>query len=138
MSIEDERGRIPNLMKLGSIPTDMQMDYDTGVLDPVINTQTFCRFVLDNKGFLNSFSKVVIAVDKNASATINALACLGAGVGVHGLIDRCALRIGTEVVSEITDYQSYLAYKSMFIDNEINLERETYLTSNGIYYGDKW
>jgi hypothetical protein len=129
MSIEDERGRIPNLMKLGSIPTDMQMDYDTSVLDPVINTQSFCRFVLDNKGFLNSFSKVVIAVDAHATPATNALACLGAGVGVHGLIDRVALRIGTEIVSEIIDYQSYLAYKSMFIDNEINLERETYLTS---------
>ena len=48
-STDDERSRIPNLMKIGAIPLDTAMDYDTMVLDPVVNTQSFCRFVLDNK-----------------------------------------------------------------------------------------
>lgn len=125
----DDRARIPNLMKIGEIPSDMQMDYDTIPEDPVVNTQTFTRFVLSNRGFLDSNSKVIVSVSKNASATLNPLATLPAGIGAHALVDRVALRIGTTVVSEITDYQSWLGYKSTFIDNQINLERETYLTS---------
>ena len=129
MSVEDERGRIPNLMRIGSIPDDITMDYDTAVLDPVVNSQTFTRFVFNNSGFLNSFSKLVVSVEKNACQTTSNLSTLPVGVGAHGLIERVSLRIGTEIVSEIVDYQSWLGYKSMFIDNEINLERETYLTS---------
>lgn len=125
----DDRGRIPNLMKIGEIPSDMQMDYDTIPEDPVVNTQSFTRFVMSNRGFLDSNSKVIVSVSANASATINALSTLPAGIGAHCLVDRCALRIGTTVVSELTDYQSWLSYKSTFIDNQINLERETYLTS---------
>ena len=45
MSIEDERSRIPNLMKIGAITTDMTMDYDTFILDPVVNGDNFSRFV---------------------------------------------------------------------------------------------
>ena len=127
MTDVDERGKIPNLMRIGAISTDMSMDYDTFVLDPVVNNQNFTRFVLDNRGFLNSFSRIQVAVASNASAAVDA--SLPAGVGVYGLVDRVALRIGTEVVSEITDFGHWMSYKSMFIDNDINLERETYLTS---------
>ena len=42
--VEDERSKIPNLMNIGSITSDMNMDYDTTVLDPVVNNQSFCRF----------------------------------------------------------------------------------------------
>ena len=129
VSNNDDRARIPNLMRIGEIPSDMQMDYDTIPEDPVVNTQSFTRFVLSNRGFLDSNSKVIVSVSANASATINALATLPAGIGAHALVDRVALRIGTTVVSEITDYQSWMSYKSTFIDNQINLERETYLTS---------
>ena len=61
-AIEDERSKIPNLMKIGAITTDMQMDYDTYILDPVVHTDNFCRFVLNNRGFLNSFSRIQLSV----------------------------------------------------------------------------
>ena len=123
--MEDQRSRIPNLMRIGEIPSDIQMDYDTVPEDPVVNNQTFTRFVLSNRGFLDSNSKLVLSV----SAAAAPLSTLPVGVGINSLIDRVALRIGTEVVSEITDFGHWSGYKSMFIDNEINLERETYLTS---------
>ena len=131
----DERGRIPNLMNVGAISTDMSMDYDTFVLDPVVNTDTFCRFVLSNRGFLNSFSRIQLAVNANAGAAIAAASTLPSGIGIYSMIDRVSLRIGTEVVSEITDFGHWMAYKSMFIDNDINLERETYLTSRIMSHG---
>tara|TARA_R110002126_G_scaffold83847_1_gene204316 strand:+ start:97 stop:1536 length:1440 start_codon:yes stop_codon:yes gene_type:complete len=128
-AMEDERSRIPNLMKIGAITTDMQMDYDTFILDPVVNTDTFSRFVLNNRGFLNSFSRIQLSVKKNASDPISDGSSLPAGVGIYSLIDRVSLRIGTEIVSEMVDFNHFMGYKSMFIDNDINLERETYLTS---------
>ena len=119
----DDRGRIPNLIQIGAMPSDTAMDMDQEVLDPVINTEDFCRFVLTNKGFLHSFSKITLSVNTNASSTFPA------NIGVHSLIRRCALRIGTTVVAETDDFNKWMGYKSLFIDNDINLERETYLTS---------
>ncbi len=124
---QDERSKIPDLMNLGSIPSDLAMDVDTEVLDPVINNQTFCRFVLSNKGFLHSFSKITLGMLTPQDGTT-----LPVGVGVYSLIRRCALRIGTTIVSETDDFNHYMNYKSMFIDNDTNLERETYLTSRSI------
>ena len=119
----DERSKIPDLMRVGAVPVDMAMDVDTSVLDPVVNNQDFCRFVLERKGFLHSFSKITLSVNNDVNATFPA------GVGVHSLIRRCALRIGTTVIAEIDDFNHWMSYKSMFIDNDINLERETYLSS---------
>ena len=85
-TIEDERSRIPNLMKIGAITTDMTMDYDTHILDPVVNSDTFCRFVLSNKGFLNSFSRIQLSVSEHADPTINIASSLPAGVGIYSLI----------------------------------------------------
>ena len=42
----EERGKIPDLMKIGSIPSDLSQDMDTEVLDPVVQSDNFCRFVL--------------------------------------------------------------------------------------------
>jgi len=122
----DERGKIPDLMKIGTIPSDLSQDMDTEVLDPVVNNDTFCRFVLSNKGFLHSFSKITLGVTPPAGGGESTFP---ANIGVHSLIQRCALRIGTTTVAEIDDFNHYMGYKSMFIDNDINLERETFLTS---------
>ena len=120
---QDDRGRIPNLMQLGSIPVDLTMDQDTETLDPVVNSQTFCRFVLSNKGFLHSFSKIILGVDNAGDGTFPV------NIGVHSLIERATLRIGTTVVAELDDFNHWMGYKSLFIDNQTNKERETYTTS---------
>jgi hypothetical protein len=99
--------RVPNLMKVGEIPVDMEIDNDTSVLDPVVNTNTFCRFVLDNKGFLHSDSKITLGVDKAGEQTFPV------NIGVHSLIERCALKIGTHTISETDDFNHLMAYKSM-------------------------
>jgi len=122
----DERGRIPDLMKIGALPSDLLQDTDTEVLDPVVNTDDFARFVLSNKGFLHSFSKITLSVDTAGAGQFPV------NIGVHSLVQRCALRIGTTVVAEIDDFNFWMGYKSIFIDNDINLERETYLSSRQI------
>ena len=125
----DDRGKIPDLMKIGSIPTDLQMSFDTDVLDPVVISDDFCRFVLPNKGFLHSFSKITLGVELLAGKT---QATFPLNVGVHSLIDRCALKIGTTTIAEVVDFGHYMAYKSLFIDNQINYDRENYLTGRGL------
>ena len=50
------QSQVPELMKLGQIPTDLEMSVDTDVLEPVVFSQSFCRFQLQNKGFLHFFS----------------------------------------------------------------------------------
>lgn len=124
----DDRGKIPNILRIGEISTDSNtMDYDTDVLDPVVNTESFCRFVVPNKGILHSFSKITLCVD-TAGGTFPT------NIGVNSLIQRATLRVGTAVIAEIDDYNHYQGYKSMFIHNPINLERETYTTSRILNY----
>lgn len=127
MSLEnnnDDRAKIPNLIRIGAIQSDMNMEIDTDVLDPVVFNNTFCRFVLNNKGFLHSFSKIVLGVNDTASNK-----AFPAGVGIHSLIERCALKIGTKTIAEIDDFAHWMQYKSLFIDTDINNERETFLTN---------
>jgi len=125
-AVSDERGKIPDLMKIGAIPSDLSQDVDTEVLDPVVISDNFCRFVLSNKGFLHSFSKITLGVLK---ATDDARSTFPTNIGVHSLVQRCALRIGTTIVAEIDDFNHWMGYKSLFIDNDVNYERETVLTS---------
>tara|TARA_R110000787_G_scaffold112582_3_gene221511 strand:+ start:3657 stop:5093 length:1437 start_codon:yes stop_codon:yes gene_type:complete len=128
-SNSDDRGRIPDLMKIGSIPTDLQMSFDTDILDPVVISENFCRFVLPNKGFLHSFSKITLGVEALAGKES---ANFPLNVGIHSLIERCALKIGTTTIAEVVDFGHYMAYKSLFIDNQINYDREMYLTNRGM------
>jgi hypothetical protein len=123
--VSDERGRIPDLIKIGSIPSDLQVEVDTDVLDPVVANDKFCRFVLSNKGFLHSFSKIVLAVNSAGAEQTG----FPANVGIHSLIERCALKIGTKTIAEIEDFAHWMSYKSMFIENDINHYRETFITN---------
>ena len=115
---------VPNLMKVGEIPINMDVDNDTEVLDPVVSNDNFVRFVLSNKGFLHSGSRIQLSLndpDEKCS--------LPAGVGIYSLIQRCRLSIGTHTVSECDDLNHLMGYRSMFIEQDKNKERETYLTS---------
>ena len=123
---QDDRGMIPDLIKIGSIPSDLSVEVDTDVLDPVVISDKFCRFVLNNKGFLHSFSKIVLAVESDATTDP---ATFPVGVGIHSLIQRCALKIGTKTIAEIEDFAHWMAYKSMFIENDINNYRETFISN---------
>ena len=116
----------PDLMKLGAIPADLAQDVETDVLDPVVFSQNFCRFTLQNKGFLHSFSRLTFALKTSNAANMNAT--YPVNVGVHSLINRATLKIGAKTICEIEDFNSYMAYKSLFIANDINKERESVLT----------
>ena len=116
-------GAVPDLVRIGQIPTNTAIEIETDILDPVVHTDKFCRFQLQNKGILHSNSKIVLRLSPSATVGF-----LPVGVGIYSLIQRCALRVGTKTICEIDDYNHYMGYKSMFLSNEHQKQRETYTT----------
>ena len=39
---------VPDIVRIGALPTNMQMSVDSDILEPVVKSQNFCRFVLEN------------------------------------------------------------------------------------------
>jgi len=126
---------IPDLLKIGSIPVNTSQDVETAVLEPVVHSDEFCRFVFQNKGILHSHSKIEIGL-KNLNAKGSAIFPIG--VGVYSLIERVALKMGTKTLCEIEDFAHYYAYKSLFTSNENMKERELYLTSRCLSHGPQY
>jgi hypothetical protein len=126
---------VPDLVKIGQIPTNTAIDIETDILDPVVHTDTFCRFQLQNKGILHSNSKIILRLATNSVSGF-----LPVGVGIHSLIERCALRVGTKTMCEIDDYNHYAGYKSMFLANEHQKQREIFMSGRRLahkpYYSD--
>jgi hypothetical protein len=114
---------VPDLVKIGQIPTNTAIDIETDILDPVVHNDTFCRFQFQNKGILHSNSKLILRLNPSAVE-----AFLPAGTGIYSLIQRCSLRVGTKTISEIDDFNHYIGYKSMFLANEHQKQREQFTT----------
>jgi hypothetical protein len=108
------------LQDVGLMPTDQSVNVTTSILDPVVRTASMCRFVLENKGRLHGNSKITLGItapSEEAYFPIN--------LGVHALIQRVSLKFGAKVISEITDFHHWMAYKNCFIPNEQNFERNS-------------
>lgn len=121
--------RIPDLIKVGAIPSSYGQMLHTDVIDPVTFSQNRVRFTLQRvAGFLHSNSKVTLAVTPLTTTT----AFYPLNIGVSNLVKSAALRIGSQTVCEIDDYDQFHAYQSMFISNEDNKEREQFLSQRCI------
>jgi len=111
---------VPDLLRVSPMDTSTSTDVETSILDPVVSSDSFVRFTLLNKGILHSHSKITLgltAPDANSRF-------YPPNVGVASLIDRCRLSIGGKTIQEIDGYRFLTAYKSMFISNEHQLQRE--------------
>tara|TARA_R110002096_G_scaffold172144_1_gene345675 strand:- start:3823 stop:5307 length:1485 start_codon:yes stop_codon:yes gene_type:complete len=111
---------VPNLLRVSPMDTTTATDVETSILDPVVNSDSFCRFVLLNKGILHSHSKITLS----ASVAGANSRFFPPNIGVKSLISRCALKVGTKTLQEIDGYNYLSSYKDMFINNEHQLERE--------------
>ena len=98
MSVQSSQ--VPDLMKLSQIPTDLEQSVDTDMLDPVVFSQEFCRFSLMKKGFLHSFSSIVLSLD---APTANPNATYPTNIGIHSLIERATLKVGAQTICEIEE-----------------------------------
>lgn len=127
---------VPDLMKIGAIPINTAQEVETKILEPVVRTDSFCRFVFSNSGLLHSHSKVEIGL-KNAPSE----ACFPVNIGAYALIQRVALKVGNQTLCEVDDFADYYSYRSMFIANENQKEREQMTTgralSHQVLYKDR-
>tara|TARA_R110000803_G_scaffold34301_2_gene74953 strand:- start:564 stop:2015 length:1452 start_codon:yes stop_codon:yes gene_type:complete len=123
---------VPDLMKIGAIQTEMAQDVQTIITDPVVFDQNTCRITLQNIGFLHSLSRITFQIEADSAVNgiggANPNMTFPAGVGIHSLVERASLMIGGKTVCEIEDFAHFMGYKSMFIDNQINKERESVLS----------
>ena len=118
-----QSGGIPDLMKIGSIPINTAQEVETKILEPVVKTNKHARFVFDNSGLLHSHSKVEIGLKQPP------VDCMfPPHIGAYSLIQRVALKVGNQTLSELDDFADYYAYRSMFVANENQKEREVMTT----------
>tara|TARA_R110000765_G_scaffold186138_1_gene291788 strand:- start:9328 stop:10782 length:1455 start_codon:yes stop_codon:yes gene_type:complete len=128
---------IPDLLKIGSIPSNLAMSVETGILDPVVQNDGFIRFNMKRAGFLHSNSKLVLSLKKDAVANVPANHThwnYPVSVGVGSLIERVRILSGNTVIQEIQDWGHLHAYNSQFISNENMKEREQYTTARCLNY----
>ena len=122
--------RIPDLIKIGAIPSSYGQKLHTDVIDPVTFSQRRVRFTLSRvAGFLHSNSKVTLALTPQAGV---AKGFYPLNVGISQLIKTAQLTIGNNTVCSVDDYNQFHAYQSMFISNEDNKEREQFLSQRCI------
>ena len=124
--------RIPDLIRIGEIPSEYGQTVTTDVIDPVTSSQTSARFTLNRvAGFLHSNSKITFS----CTPLTNTSSFYPLSVGVGQLISEAHLRIGNKTVCSIQDFSTLFAYHSLFLTNENNKEREQYLSQRGINHG---
>ena len=120
--------QIPDLIRIGSVSTDTAINIQTDILDPVIFSEREARFVLDNKGILHSNSRITFSTAGDVYSGTDARAFFPAHIGVHSLIQRCALRVGTKTICEIEDYNHFSAYETTFLPPDAVSERESVMS----------
>jgi len=124
-------GSIPDLISLSQIPSNMIQSIETDLLEPVVFNQGsssqdgFCRFTLQNKGFLHSHSKLFISVE--AGTDVNS-GYFNPHTGLGQIIKKAVLKIGNKTLNEVTEWNALFGAKSTLIKNENNVEREFYTT----------
>ena len=122
--------RIPDLIKIGAIPSSYGQMLHTDVIDPITFSQNRVRFTLQRvAGFLHSNSKITLAVTPLAGITSGYYPL---NIGISNLVQSAQLLIGNKMVCSIDDYWAFHQYQSLFISNEDNKEREQYLSQRCI------
>ena len=118
------------LTNAGATLSDSSQRIDTDVLEPVIQTSTFMRFQLQNKGLLNPQSRITFQVQDPGTSAFFPLS-----IGIGSIVERATLKIGGKTICEVQDWAHYHAYKSMFIDTEVVKEREQFNTARALALG---
>ena len=132
MEAQQPAEQVPDFLRLGKVPVNYLQQLETDLLDPVVfnegsgtTTDGFCRFTLQNKGFLHSHSKLFLSLTPPAGVT---RAILPANIGIGSVIKKAVLKVGNKVINEISDWDYLHGLKSAHISNENNVERELYTT----------
>lgn len=108
---------LPNALKTKPLPTVSTMSVDTNILDPVISTSTFARFVLEKKGILDAGSAFTFCLT-NGDAGDDGNIFLPVKTGIHSLIKQATLRVGAKIIASSDNYGEYQTIKRQFKTSE--------------------
>ncbi|MDA8030962.1 MAG: hypothetical protein MPK62_07535 [Alphaproteobacteria bacterium] len=93
---------IPEALAVKPIASVDTMEIDTNILNPVVRTETFMRFVLMKKGILDPGSCIALSLNCGSADGVMPIA-----TGIHALIKQAVLRIGSKVVAVTDKYPEY-------------------------------
>ena len=126
-----------DLMKVGVIPSNKDMNVETIISRPVVNTNSFARWVLEPRGMLSGESRIQFELVGPAK-TIRSF--YPRNIGVFALIKRAVLRgnNGAVVLQEIDDFNHFMSYESLFMDGEHQLEKEQFTSNRCIAHQVKY
>tara|TARA_R110002110_G_scaffold168640_3_gene370208 strand:- start:233 stop:1666 length:1434 start_codon:yes stop_codon:yes gene_type:complete len=102
--------QIPDVLRNGPIAYQGDMHIDTQVLDPLVSTDTFSRFVLPSIGFLDTGSVITFSVKVAA----NDVGFFPVKTGCAAAISSCILKVGNKVVCITDQYGKYSTIRRAF------------------------
>lgn len=115
---------LPDVLNVQTVATSVQtMNIETNQLDPVVINQQFCRFVLEKKGILDVGSTFTFSVHP-VDATGSGKCFLPIKTGIHSLIKRAVLKVGTKVLATSDDYAWYQTMRRAFKTNEEKAQKD--------------
>ena len=97
------RPNLPSILMTAPSPVVSSMHIETSVLDPIIATPTFARFVLEKKGILDQNSVITLSIHPDAAGGAGG-AFLPLRTGAHAAIKQAVLKVGTKVLATSQDY----------------------------------
>ena len=115
--------KIPDSLLVRPLPSVDTMNIDTSILEPIVSSTSHCRFVLENRGILDSGSAIQIGVIVPGLAANN-VACLPIKTGIHAAVKRAILRIGEKVIAISDDYAKYATVHRAFKTPEEKSQKE--------------
>lgn len=114
---------LPDVLNVQPMPSIQTMNIETNQLDPVVINQGFARFVLEKKGILDVGSTFTFSVHPTDPQG-DLKAFLPLKTGIHGLIKRAVLKVGTKVLATSDDYAYYQTMKRAFKTNEEKSQKD--------------
>ncbi len=110
---------IPEALAVKPMASVDTMEIDTNILNPIVRTDTFMRFVLMRKGILDPGSCIALSVDAGSSDGVLPIA-----TGIHALIKQAVLRIGSKVVAVTDSYPEYATIRRQFQTQEEKSQKD--------------
>ena len=94
---------LPSILMTAPSPVVSSVHIETSVLDPIVATPSFARFVLEKKGILDQNSVITLSIHPDAEGAA-AGAFLPLRTGAHAAIKQAVLKVGTKVLATSQDY----------------------------------
>lgn len=113
---------IPDALLTRPLATVSTMNIETNILDPIVINQNFARFVLERKGILDTGSAITFSLQTTAAGDKKAY--LPVKTGIHSLVRRATLRIGSKVVAITDEYPFYQTIRRQFKTAEEKAQKD--------------